>query len=37
MPGDKSNTNFRSQREFEKEKQDDIQMEKDRSKTFETV
>jgi len=43
MPGDKSNTNFRKillnkcQREFEKEKQDDIQMEKDRSKTFETV
>ena len=40
MPG---NTNFRKillnkcQKEFEKEKQDDIQMEEDRSKTFETV
>ncbi|XP_066928112.1 eukaryotic translation initiation factor 4 gamma 3-like isoform X2 [Clytia hemisphaerica] len=42
VPGDKSNTNFRKillnkcQKEFEKEKQDDIQMEQDRSKTFDT-
>ena len=41
MPGE--NTNFRKillnkcQKEFEKEKLDDLQMEKDRSKTFENV